>query len=136
MAAGGSSLTQAAASSIASGSPSRRAQIWATAGALFQLPIFPHTSLEELQNLDCEIMAADAGTSEGCVPIRAIRSIPARTVVAIGSESRGLSEPVLNAAKIRFTIPLKPNVESLNAAAAASIAIFQLSGLPVEGGKA
>ena len=108
----------------------------ATAGALFQLPIFPHTSLEELQNLDCEIMAADAGTSEGCVPIRAIRSIPARTVVAIGSESRGLSDPVLNAAKIRFTIPLKPNVESLNAAAAASIAIFQLSGLPVEGGKA
>ena len=108
----------------------------ATAGALFQLPIFPHTSLEELQNLDCVIMAADAGTSEGCVPIRAIRSIPARTVLAIGSESRGLSEPVLDAATVRFTIPLKPGVESLNAAAATAIALFQLSGLPVEGVKA
>ena len=84
----------------------------------------------------CVIMAADAGTSEGCVPIRAIRSIPARTVLAIGSESRGLSEPVLDAATVRFTIPLKPGVESLNAAAATAIALFQLSGLPVEGGKA
>ncbi len=104
----------------------------ATAGALFQLPIFPHTSLEELLNLDCTIIAADAGTSEGSLPIRAIRSIPARTILAIGSESRGLSEGTFEAARLRFTIPLKPGVESLNAAAAAAIALFQLSGLPLE----
>lgn len=104
----------------------------ATAGALFQLPIFPHTSLEELLNLDCVIMAADTGTGEGCLPIRAIRSIPARTILAIGSESRGLSEGTFEAARVRFTIPLKPGVESLNAAAAAAIALFQLSGLPLE----
>ncbi|MBI4000644.1 MAG: RNA methyltransferase [Nitrospira defluvii] len=102
----------------------------ATAGALFHLPIFPHTNLEELLNLDCVIMAADAGTSEGSVSIRTIRTISARTILAIGSESRGLSEPVSKAATVRFTIPLKPGVESLNAAAAASIALFHLSGLP------
>lgn len=104
----------------------------ATAGTLFQLPIFPQTSLEELLNLDCIIMAADVGTSSGSVPIRSIQTLPARTIVAIGSESRGLSESVLKAATVRFTIPLKPGVESLNAAAAASIALFHLSGLPVE----
>ena len=104
----------------------------ATAGALFQLPIFPHTSLEELLKLDCAIMAADAGTGDDRVPIRTIQSVPPRTILAIGSESRGLSEVTLNAAKLRVTIPLKLGVESLNAAAAAAIAIFHLSGLPVE----
>ena len=52
--------------------------------------------------------------------------------MAIGSESRGLSDAVLEAATVRFTIPLKPGVESLNAATAAAIALFHFSGLPVE----
>ena len=104
----------------------------ATAGALFQLPIFSHTSLDELLNLDCVLMAADAAADERSVPIRSIQTIPARTIVAIGGESRGLSEPVLNAATVRFTIPLKQGVESLNAAAAAAIAIFHLSDLPLD----
>lgn len=104
----------------------------ATAGTILQLPIFPQTSLEELLNLDCMIMAADAGTGGGTVPIRSIRTIAARTIVAIGSESRGLSEATLRASKLRFTIPLKPGVESLNAAAAAAIALFHFSELPAE----
>lgn len=76
-------------------------------------------------------MAADVEASEGTVPIRSIRTLPARTIVAIGSESRGLSEAVLQAATVRFTIPLRPEVESLNAATAAAIALFHFSGLPI-----
>ncbi|MBX3370774.1 MAG: RNA methyltransferase [Nitrospira sp.] len=104
----------------------------ATAGTLFQLPIFSHTSFENLLSLGCTILAADVGAHSNSVPIRSIQSIPARTIVAIGSESRGLSDAVLDAAAVRFTIPLKPGVESLNAATAAAIALFHLSGLPVE----
>ncbi len=104
----------------------------ATAGTLFQLPIFSHTSLENLLALGCTILAADVGTHSDSIPIRSIQSIPARSIVAIGSESRGLSDAVLAAANVRFTIPLKPGVESLNAATAAAIALFHLSGLPVE----
>ena len=103
----------------------------ATAGTLLQLPIFPHTGPEDLLALDCMILAADAAPSGGTVPIRSIQTISARTIVAIGGESRGLSEAILKAAKVRFTIPLKPGVESLNAAAAAAIALFHLSGLPL-----
>ena len=105
----------------------------ATAGTLFQLPIFTHTSPDNLQALDCLILAADSGTGSGAVPIRSIQAIPPRTIVAIGSESRGLSEATLAAAKIRFTIPLKPGVESLNAAAATAIALFHFSGLHLAG---
>lgn len=105
----------------------------ATAGTLFHLPIFSHTNLDNLLSLGCTIMAADVGNHSQSVPIRSIQTIPARTIVAIGSESRGLSEAVLNAATVRFTIPLKPGVESLNAASAAAITLFHLSGLPVDG---
>jgi len=104
----------------------------ATAGTLFQLPIFSHTGPEELLALNCMILASDAGTRGGTVPIRSIQAMPARTIVAIGSESRGLSEAILKVAKVRFTIPLAPGVESLNAAAAAAIALFHLSGVPLE----
>jgi TrmH family RNA methyltransferase len=102
-----------------------------TAGTLFQLPIFSHTSAEQLLQLGCTIMAANVEVGEGTVPIRSIQARPARTIVAIGSESRGLSEAVLKAATVRFTIPLKPGVESLNAATAAAIALFHFSGLPI-----
>jgi len=102
----------------------------ATAGALFQLPIFSDTAIEHLLKQDCVILAADAA-SNGSLPIRSIQSLPTRTIVAIGSESRGLSDATVRAAKLRFTIPLKPGVESLNVAAAAAIALFHLSGLPI-----
>jgi TrmH family RNA methyltransferase len=104
-----------------------------TAGTLLHLPIFTHISPDELRALDCTILAADSGTDGRAVPIRSIQTIPARTIVAMGSESRGLSEATVAAAKIRFTICMKPGVESLNAAAAAAIALFHFSGLPLEG---
>lgn len=102
----------------------------ATAGTLFRLPIFSHTGIEDLLNQDCVILAADAATN-GSLPLRSIQSLPARTIVAIGSESRGLSDATVQAATLRFTIPLRQGVESLNAAAAAAIALFHFSGLPI-----
>jgi TrmH family RNA methyltransferase len=71
----------------------------------FSCPSFLRPVSKNCRTWIAPFMAADAGTSEGCVPIRAIRSIPARTVLAIGSESRGLSEPVLDAATVRFHYP-------------------------------
>ncbi|MCC2641766.1 MAG: putative rRNA methyltransferase RlmB [Nitrospira sp.] len=102
----------------------------ATAGSIFHLPIFSDIAIEQLLEQDCAILAADS-TTHGSLPLRSIQSLPARTIVAIGSESRGLSEATLRAAKLRFTIPLKPGVESLNAAASAAIVLFHLSGLPI-----
>ena len=105
----------------------------ATAGTLLQLPIFAQVEVEELKVQNCTILAADSAMKEGVVPIRSIQSIPPRTIVAIGSENRGLSQATLRVATQRFTIPLSPGVESLNASAAAAIALFHLSGLPLEG---
>lgn len=100
----------------------------ATAGALFQLPVFSRTAIEELAEQGCVVFAADAAS--GGLPIRSIQTLPPRTIVAVGSEGRGLSDATLAAAEVRFTIPLKQDVESLNVAATAAIALFHLSGLP------
>ena len=105
----------------------------ATAGTLLQLPIFTKIGADELEALNCSILASHSGMGEGVVPIRSIQAIPPRTIVAIGSESRGLSQVTIRAAKIRFTIPLNPDVESLNVAAAAAISLFHFMGLPLEG---
>jgi TrmH family RNA methyltransferase len=104
----------------------------ATAGTLLQLPIFAQVEAEELKIHNCAILAADSAMQAGVVPIRSIRSIPPRTIIAIGSENRGLSQATIEAARLRFTIPLRPGVESLNASAAAAIAMFHFSGLPLE----
>ncbi len=52
-----------------------------------------------------------------------------RVLVAVGNESRGLSTEVLNRADVFLRIATAPTVESLNAAVAASLALFELQRL-------
>lgn len=50
-----------------------------------------------------------------------------RTILAIGSEAHGISETLMHRATKRITIPLRPECESLNAAVAGSICMFQIT---------
>ena len=45
--------------------------------------------------------------------------------IAVGNEGAGLSENLLAAASQHITIPMPGNVESLNAAAAAAVCLFE-----------
>ena len=47
-------------------------------------------------------------------------------VVAIGSEGRGLSEQVLGACEKTLKIPMNPRCESLNAAVAATVVLWEM----------
>lgn len=51
--------------------------------------------------------------------------------VAVGNEGAGLSAPLLAQADLRVTIPMRGEVESLNAAAAAAVVLFEI----VRGGR-
>ena len=52
---------------------------------------------------------------------------PARPIIlAVGGESRGLSDPLLTRADLLLSISTAPAVESLNATVAASLALFEL----------
>ena len=49
----------------------------------------------------------------------------ATVAIAIGNEGAGLSAAVLNEADARITIPMPGGAESLNAAAAAAVVLFE-----------
>jgi len=51
--------------------------------------------------------------------------LTAPTAFAIGNEGAGLSRSVINAATQQVSIPMNPQLESLNAAAAAAICLFE-----------
>lgn len=103
----------------------------ATAGALLTLPVLSAPDVGVFAGAGCAILASEpsGGTSQA---IRTINRLPRRAVLALGNESRGLSQAVLKQAAIRFHIPVSPAVESLNVAASAAIAAFYFSGLPKE----
>jgi tRNA G18 (ribose-2'-O)-methylase SpoU len=52
--------------------------------------------------------------------------LAAPMVLVLGAEGSGLGDSVLEAADMRVRIPQRPGVDSLNVAAAAAIALYQL----------
>jgi TrmH family RNA methyltransferase len=101
----------------------------ATAGALLSLPIFCVRDVAVFASRGCVIFAAESGTRD-TVQMETIRNVPKRLVVALGNESRGLSAQTIKQAACRFTIPLARQIESLNVAATAAIALHYFSRLP------
>ncbi|MGH7164150.1 MAG: TrmH family RNA methyltransferase [Nitrospiraceae bacterium] len=101
----------------------------ATAGTVLKLPVFSLADPGLFARHRCTILAAEPPGS-GSVDLHTIRLLPPRTILALGNESRGLSEATLKQAANRVHIPVSPAVESLNVAASAAIALFYLSGLP------
>lgn len=60
---------------------------------------------------------------------RDIRSLPLeQCAVAVGNEGKGLSRELLESADGRLIIPMSPGSESLNAAVAASVILWELCG--------
>ncbi len=98
----------------------------ATMGACFRLPVW-ETNLENLTAL----LAA------GNIPLRAtalrhdtadVREVDwQRAAAVIGSEGRGVSEEVLNACAATVKIPMRTRCESLNAAVAASVVLWEMA---------
>jgi TrmH family RNA methyltransferase len=80
-------------------------------------------SLGQLESLGCETLATVVG---GGQPPSALAD--GRYAVLIGDESSGLPEPVAAEATFRITIPMPGGIESLNAAVAAGIILYELSG--------
>jgi TrmH family RNA methyltransferase len=94
----------------------------AGAGAHFRIGVLPVDSLAQLESLGFQTLAtvvdggeAPSGLAEG------------RYAVLIGDESSGLPENVKADATFRITIPMPGGVESLNAAMAAGIIVYELS---------
>jgi TrmH family RNA methyltransferase len=102
-------------------------------GAHFRLPLYEHVSWPEISEAlpGVDLVVADAEEGE---PVQQI-VWPERTGIVIGSEATGVSAEALAAAHMKVCIPIRPEVESLNAAVAAAILLYAGAGSTLSGGE-
>ena len=101
-----------------------------SAGAAARVPVARVTnlvrSLGELRDAGCFVVGLDAG---GTVPVRGLHLATDPVVVVVGSEGKGLGRLVRSACDVVAGIDLRSGTESLNAAVAAGIALYEIDGL-------
>ena len=97
-------------------------------GAVFRTPVIQTTWKEAKEACDkAGIPVAVTALSDRAKDIR--KADLSKMAVVIGSEGRGVRQEVLNAADAELIIPMNPRCESLNAAIAASIVMWELTQL-------
>ena len=98
----------------------------ASMGACFRLPVYETdaSQLPELLERSGITLYATA-LREDTVDLRTAQL--ARAAVVIGSEGRGVSEQMLQSSKLTLKIPMRERCESLNAAAAAAIVLWEMA---------
>jgi TrmH family RNA methyltransferase len=115
----------------ASASPYGPKAMRASAGSVFRLPMLlraqPAVLFAQLHVAGVSLVATTSGLSPEGSPPREPHAIDLRGPVAllIGGEAYGLPEPVLRSADAAIRIPLAQPVESLNAAVAASVVLYE-----------
>lgn len=100
----------------------------ATMGAVFRTPpqqISHETLIAQSRQRQIPLLAA--ALAADAVDIR--QADLKQSAVIIGSEGQGVSAGLLEAADQKVIIPMQPRCESLNAAVAATVALWQMTGL-------
>jgi 23S rRNA (guanosine2251-2'-O)-methyltransferase len=110
-------------------SASMTASAWkASAGAAARLPIAQITnltrSIEDAKAKGCFVVGLDGGASDEISNL-AVATEP--LYIVVGSEGKGLSRLVQENCDLLVSIPMRSEVESLNASVALSIALFSVS---------
>ena len=97
----------------------------ASAGNVLAIPVIKDTennALETLRKDGYEIIASCVDGSEDAM------LSPEYNVLIVGNEGRGISDETLEKATVRVRIPMKKEVESLNAAVSGSILMYKING--------
>jgi TrmH family RNA methyltransferase len=94
-------------------------------GSAFRLPVTPHVApdaaVEEARRHGCRVVAT---VPRGGRPLSELDG-GVSLAVLIGGEGGGLSNALVDAADDRVTIPMRPPVESLNAAVTAALIVYE-----------
>ena len=89
------------------------------AGLHFALPVARLATLERLRELDRPLLAVDPDGR----PLEPAE-LPARALLAFGSERHGIGHELLARADARVCIPMRPGVSSLNLATSVAAVLF------------
>ncbi len=102
-----------------------RRLIRASRGLVFSLPVVLASRTECAGFLQREKVRIATLSADAESPLHAIRSVTDRIALILGSERDGVSQGFDDLANHRFSIPMKPGVESLNVSVAAGIALYE-----------
>lgn len=98
----------------------------ASMGSLLRLPVLETADLQKtVQALSQKVLTFAAVPDMSAEPITA-QDFSRGAAAVIGNEANGVSETVLSAVQKRVTIPMRGNAESFNAAAAATITMWEM----------
>ena len=97
--------------------------IRSTMGTIFRVPFAICATLDAIAKLKEEGVTVCAAVLDGSVPYREAKSDGACAFI-IGNEANGVSPEAAAASDLRVRIPMKGNVESLNAAISAAILLY------------
>ena len=101
--------------------------IRSTMGSIYRMPvIYVEDLLKLLKTLKNQGILSYAAHLEGKRSYD-LENYQTGTAILIGNEGNGLREEVANAADIRVKIPMQGQVESLNAAVAATVFMFEVA---------
>src|SRR6056297_387471 len=97
-----------------------------TVGAIYSIPFIKDVELKELQELlqskEQKIYAADLNTDKYYNDIKYVKPLS----LIIGNEGNGIRRQLIDIADVCVKIPLKGNIESLNAGVAGGIIMFKI----------
>ncbi len=106
-------------------SPFNPKAVRSSAGAIFQLPVLPNAEagalFARLRATGVRIVAADRHSSS---PL-ARADLRGSVAFLIGKEAAGLDEEIAREASLRLSIPIRPGTDSVNAATAAGIFLYE-----------
>ena len=106
-------------------SPFNPKAVRASAGAVFHLPVFERLKTEplfrQLRKAGVRIIAADRRSPTSLTDADLRGSL----AILVGQEAAGLSPDLLHEANLLLSIPIRESMNSMNAAVAASIFLFE-----------
>ena len=98
----------------------------ASMGSLLRLPVFETDDLAATVRAIGKTVPTFATVPDCTVESICAQDFSGGAAAIIGNEGNGVSEAVLSAAQKRVTIPMRGNAESLNAAAAATVTVWEM----------
>ena len=108
-------------------SPFKSKAVRSSAGAILYLPVFAGLNFESLlqrmRGLGLRVLAADR---EGPVSISEV-DLRGGLAILIGREASGLDESMMRLADARVAIPIRPGTDSLNAAVAGGVLLYEVA---------
>ena len=99
--------------------------IRSTMGSIFRLPFVTDDLVSVIEMLKTEGVTVYGAALEGSSDYREVE-FSEKTAIVIGNEGNGISGNVLNAVNEKIRIPMKGQIESLNAAVSAAILLYHI----------